>query len=189
MRKLGYVRIAFAVLGIATFAESQIDRAQAQSYTARSVVAECQKCLDEDVEQNRKLGKHATAIALATALGCLITGPGAAVCFAAVDVAVLGQMMVDISDGSGPECKAHYKACTEMWAALEKKEYTNCELPDPGTKLVKTLNDMQEWVWNYTWAFMQCAPRRYSHNVPCVRKFALPHLEQGVLRHGAKAII
>lgn len=139
MRKLGYVRIAFAVLGIATFAESQIDRAQAQSYTARSVVAECQKCLDEDVEQNRKLGKHATAIALATALGCLITGPGAAVCFAAVDVAVLGQMMVDISDGSGPECKAHYKACTEMWAALEKKEYTNCELPDPGTKLVKTL--------------------------------------------------
>ena len=139
MRKINYVLIAIAVLSISTFTNSQIDLAQSQSYTPRSVLAECQKCLDENVEQNRKINKHAVAIALVTALGCLVTGPGALMCAATVDVAVMGQMMVDISDGSGPECKAHYSACEAMWTALKQKVFTNCEVADtaPGSKLVK----------------------------------------------------
>ena len=105
-------------------------------------------------------------------------------CAATVDVAVMGQMMVDISDGSGPECKAHYSACEAMWTALKQKVFTNCEVADtaPGSKLVKTSHDMQKWVWDYNWAFMSCAPPRRSHNVPRLRKSALPHVEQGLLK-------
>ena len=135
-----FTNVAVVVLStcVLTISQTATNRAQAQSYTPRSVVAQCQRCLDHMKETNSKVMQGVAKDSLIGILGCLTTGPGAPFCFAVAEVATLGNVLIEGASDPGCDTEGKY-GCAQLHAALEKKIFSTCEVSVAGSKAVRTL--------------------------------------------------